>query len=194
MATMTMRAEPINRDIALFLDSLSDQQAGREFGRMAAGHIADANATNTRVLGREAPHTTYIDGRSGAALATATLRSVIFTEWELILETLAWIADQLEMHSPVKTGRYKKSHILLADGVEIDPHTDVLAATEYTFTNVQPYARKLERGLSSQAPDGVYQVVAALARRRLGKIARVTFSYRSVVGGERNPAIIVRIA
>jgi hypothetical protein len=72
-------------------------------------------------------------------------------------------------------------------------------AEEYTFINTVPYARKIERGSSRQAPDGVYQAVANLARRKFTKLAKITFSYRTVLGGtggaksERNPAIIVRI-
>ena len=84
------------------------------------------------------------------------------------------------------------------------------------FLNTQPYARKIEgyRGLggvvhrapsSPQAPDGVYQAVATLAQRKFGNVAKITFSYRTAIGGEiiggkagdrsklRNPAIVVRL-
>jgi len=73
------------------------------------------------------------------------------------------------------------------------------------FLNIQPYARKIERGQSSQAPDGVYQAVATLAQRRFGNVAKITFSYRTAIGGAiiggrkgdrsdlRNPAIIVSL-
>jgi len=203
MALMSFKIDPINRDIALFLGELSPAQRSKQFAELARVHIDDAKQTNTKVLGREPPSTTYVDGQAGAALES--VRNVIFTEFELIGETLVWIADQLEQNSPVKTGRYKWSHIVLADGVEVDPSTQIKMADEFVFINTQPYARKIERGLSSQAPDGVYQAVAVMARRRFGNVARITFSYRTVIGGtiiggragdrssQRNPAIIVRI-
>ena len=97
------------------------------------------------------------------------------------------------MHSPVLTGRFAKSHELFADGVDTENPNIAPPAEEYVFLNTQPYARKIERGRSPQAPDGVYQAVATLAQRRFGNIARITFSYREVRGGERNPAIIVRL-
>jgi hypothetical protein len=50
---------------------------------------------------------------------------------------------------------------------------------EIVFVNVTPYARKIEKGLSDQAPDGVYEAVAALAARRFGNIVKVRFSFRS---------------
>jgi len=70
-------------------------------------------------------------------------------------------------------------------------------AQEYVFVNTTPYARKIEGNKgrppsSPQAPDGVYQAVATLARK-FSNVAKVTFSYRTVAGGERNPAIIVRL-
>jgi hypothetical protein len=51
------------------------------------------------------------------------------------------------------------------------------------FVNVQPYARKIERGESPSAPEGVYEAVATLARQRFGNVARIRFEYRVPVGG-----------
>lgn len=203
---MSLKFEPINRDIQLFVSSLSPRERSLRFAEMAAEQIADANQTNARALGGTAPpSTTYVDGQVGAPLTNVKADGgVIFTEWELVLDVLAYIATNLEKFSPVKTGRYQKSHVLLADGVPLNIDTPSLVpqaaiAEEYIFINVVPYARKIERGLSQQAPDGVYQVVASLARRKFSKVARITFSYRTILGGsggaksERNPAIVVRV-
>lgn len=200
---MTFKFEPINRDIQLFLDDLSPRQRSMRFAEMAAEQIADANKINARALGTVPPYTTSVDGTAGAPLSSVKPDGVIFTEWELLLDVLAYIATNLIRFSPVKTGRYQKSHVLLADGIPLNlldtpsvvPQT---IAEEYIFINVVPYARKIERGLSQQAPDGVYQAVANMARRKFSKVARITFSYRTILGGagarsERNPAIVVRI-
>ena len=100
------------------------------------------------------------------------------------------------MHSPRLTGHYASSHVLFADGAETSVNNPA-PAEEYVFVNTTPYARKLEgtKGRppsSPQAPDGVYQAVATLARK-FSNVAKVTFSYRTVAGGERNPAIIVKL-
>ena len=55
------------------------------------------------------------------------------------------------------------------------------------FLNAQSYARKIERGQSSQAPDGVYEAVAAMAARRFGNVARIRFGFRSVQEGALVP-------
>ena len=55
------------------------------------------------------------------------------------------------------------------------------------------YAQRIERGWSPKAPDGVYQVAAALARDRYGdQFGVIRFEYRSFATFGRQPAIIVR--
>jgi hypothetical protein len=199
---VTLRFQPINRDIDIMLTEAQIDGAGI-FAAFAREEIEDAKQINRGILGREPPVQIFVDGQADAPLESVKVNGVIVAEFELVTEVLVWIAQQLEQHSPVKSGLYRRSHIVLADGVEIVASEDVLSAKEYVFINVVPYARKIERGSSSQAPDGVYQAVAVLARQRFGKIARIVFSYRTVMSGaiitgragnrssNRNPAIIV---
>lgn len=202
---LEFKLEPISRDISLFVNSLSPVEISKQFAVMAAEQIAQATADNTRALGFAPTFTTYVDGRANAPLESVRPNGVIFTEYDLVFDALIYIANMLEQFSPVGTGNdqrpghpglYKRSHTLFADGVELDidsPTIQFTAAEEYVFINTQPYARKIERGLSQQAPDGVYQAVALLARKKFGRVARITFTFRSIGGGERNPAILVKI-
>lgn len=125
---------------------------------------------------------------------------VIQYEFELLGDLFVWIADQLQKHSPVLTGRFQKSFTFFADGNEIDvggviPHD----AREFVFVSSAPYARKIERW------DGVFESVAVLARQRFGNQASIGFSFRSPIGGafltgragnrsdHRTPAIIITL-
>ena len=172
----------------------------------AAETIEEAKQQNKQVLGVVPPYEVFVDGREGAPLTSVKPDGVIRAEFQLVNEALAWIYTQLQMHSPVLTGRYAKSHELFADGVDTENPNAAPPAEEYVFVNTQPYARKIEaRADPPQAPDGVYQAVATLAQRRFGNVAKITFSYRTAIGGEiiggragdrsklRNPAIIVRL-
>jgi hypothetical protein len=206
MAT-SIRIEPIDRDIRLILDeNLSPQARSHDFADFAQDTIDQVEADNASILGRVPRSKTFVDGRETNDLYSVRPDGgIIVAEFELIDDALQWIAQQLEQHSPVKTGRYQKSHTLFADGQEVAIGGTIPEADEYVFTNSVPYARKIERGSSSQAPDGVYQAVASLAQRRFGNIARITFGYRTAIGGtfvggragnrseNRNPAIIVRL-
>lgn len=203
---VSTRVQPIARDLELLLsDSIGPKARSAMLAEYAGEVIEEAKQQNKRVLGKVPPYDVYVDGREGAPLASVKPDGVIRAEFELVNEALAWIMTQLQMHSPVLSGRYAKSHELFADGADTENPNAAPPAEEYVFLNVQPYARKIERGQSSQAPDGVYQAVATLARRRFGNVASIDFSYRTAIGGGiiggragdrsnlRNPAIIVRM-
>jgi hypothetical protein len=193
-----VRVDPIDRDIQVLLDeTLSPQARSKMVADLARQQLAEAEEINRAALGRVPQHETFVDRR-----ATEDLESVnpdhgeIVFEFDILLDLFSWIAGELEKHSPVgqgpdarpgHPGLYKASHAFFVDGELIAPGENVPDDfSEAAFVNVQPYSRKIERGLSRQAPDGVYQVVATLAQRRFGNVARIRFSYRVPLGGAIN--------
>jgi hypothetical protein len=190
------RIEPISRDIqAIVREDLSPAARSRVLAQFARKTIEEAREINRRALGKVPPYQTFVDGRRSEALDRVRPDGVIVAEFDLISHLLGFVSEQLWIHSPVKTGRYRKSHRIFADGAlvgEVANNSRALAAPggrltsgmvdarEWVFVSVAPYARRIERGWSRQAPDGVYQAVAALARKRFGRLARVQFGYRGV--------------
>ena len=173
------------REVKLWVsENMSPAARQKLAATMARKLLSEAQTQNKKVLGKVPPHTQVVDGRIGAPLESVNPdRGRIIFEFELVMDLLSWIGEQLVLHSPVgeapedpHPGLYRRSHKLLADGVEIDPEGRIPPAEEYTFVNIQPYARKIERGHSSQAPEGVYEVVADLARRRFGNIAKIRYT------------------
>lgn len=187
---VTARIESFNKDIALFID---DARSNRHFVDMAREAIEETKASNQSILGRLPPFQTFVDGNRGAPLESVKPGGVIVVEFELVSDVLRYIGEQLVLHSPHLTGRYEQSHRLFADGTPIDFNATAQGlAGEYVFVNTQPYARKIERGQSPQAPHGVYEAVATLAKRRFGRLAKIEFNFRTLTGGQRQPAIIVQ--
>lgn len=183
MAVRT-RIEPIDRSIVLAIrQGESPEEYSRHLASYARGALKEAQETNRQVVGRVPPHETWVDGRKDAPLESVKPDGVIVFEFELLNDLFAWIGQMLVQNSPVLTGRYSDSFVFFAGGVEVAPGGEVPPAEEYVFLNIQPYARKIERGLSPQAPDGVFQGVAALAKRRFGNMAHIRFSYRSFQEG-----------
>lgn len=198
------KIEPINRDLdVIFAGTLSPEARSKFLADFAREALADGEEQNASVLGHKPPHRTFVDGTENQDIDRVRPDGTIVYEFELVSELLIWIADQLQSHAPVKTGRFRSSFLVFADGDEVDVGADIQIAQEYVFLNIQPYARKIERGLSPQAPEGVFEAVAALASARFGNMAKVRFSYRTpisgaLVGGKRGdratnrtPAIIV---
>lgn len=189
--TITTKIEPIDRDIALLLQNdLSPEARRATLANYANEQLAEAQAINKRAIGRVPDHETIVDGARGARVEQVRPDGVIVFEFELLTDLFAWIGEQLIQASPSLTGEYRRSHAFFAGGVEVDPGEVLPDADEYVFVSTSPYAGKIERGQSDQTPDGVYQVVAALASRRFGNSVRIRFTYRTL-DGARYPAIVI---
>lgn len=79
----------------------------------------------------------------------------------------AWVFEQVVQLSPVDTGRYQDSHVLMVNGETVDLLPDDLGPNDRVqIVNITPYARKIERGYSELAPNGVYRRVASAAKNR----------------------------
>lgn len=183
---------PIELDLVkLIPEELSSQAKSKTLAEHARTEIANARAHNDQVLGRSPDYDVYVDGRKGAALETVKPDGKIVAEFDLIVEMFEWIDDMLLLNSPVGTerppqrwgkprpghpGLYQRSHMFLVDDEEKDPRSPVGAFDEATFVSSVPYARKIERGLSSQATSGVYQVVAAMASKKYHNYAYIYYS------------------
>ena len=128
-------------------------------------------------------------------------------------EAVRWALTELQKKSPVLTGRYASSHSVMINGVEIEGNIalalrNIRPTDRVQIVNPQPYAKKIEgragsrkrgigvvRGLSSQAPGGVYRVVQRALVSRFGRTMFFDFKYvrlntgvkvRGYAGGGRN--------
>lgn len=175
-------------------DDLSPAAQSAQFAEYAGEQIEEAKKIDASILGQVPRYTVSVDGQMDAPLTSVKPDGVIIAEFNILIDALAWIEDQLIKHSPVGSGRdphpglYQRSHALFADGQEINVGDKIPDAEEYIFISDLPYARKIEGGpgkvaISPQAPDGVYQVVAHLAASRFGGVAKISFTFQSFIGG-----------
>jgi hypothetical protein len=110
-------------------------------------------------------------------------------------ESVLWALDALRKRSPVLTGRYVQSHVVLLNKVQIEGDlkaalSKVKDTDRVQIVNPQPYARKIEgataskktgrskrAGSSKQAKGGVYRVVLRLLVQRYGRSMFFDFNY-----------------
>ncbi|WAJ27546.1 hypothetical protein [Antarcticirhabdus aurantiaca] len=200
-----MKIENFSRQVQVFLADLKSPEArSARLAQVARDGIADIRATNKAVTGSDTPPRVAVDGRVGAPLASVRPDGVIVAEFSLMREVLEWIGEELVKASPVLSGKYARSHVMIADNVEYeDPLEAPLTASKFLFVNRQAYSMKIEPrsytvsrrdrsgpigtrrrwtkttrtgdGQSPQAPDGVYSAVSAVAATRFGNIAKVEF-------------------
>lgn len=201
------RLTTIRRDVAVAFGAITDPRArSRRLAEFAAEEIIKARATNKAAGAGDRPPKVAVDGKIGAALASVKPDGVVVAQFDLFSDVLRWIHAELMANSPVLTGDYRASHRLFVDGVDTPIGDAPLKdGVDYTFVSTLPYSRKIEgdpnSGLkpqSKQAPDGVYEAVAAVAKKRFGNVAKVYFIFTAVGSrdpgdkGNRYPAILVR--
>ena len=180
----TLRIVPLDR-AALFAPgaSLSPEAAVAAVARFARDEVAAAAAINAAALGHPVPHADAVGGVPGAPYEAVRPGQSIVATFDLGGDVLDYVFAQLVKHAPVRSGAYAASIAIFADGQQVAAPADARQADEILFTSLVPYARKIERGASKQAPDGVFQAVAALAAARYGNTARVRFTFREPMGG-----------
>lgn len=196
------RIDPVERitEAQIRADLLLPEQKRAAADFVRAG-IAEADATNQRILGRIPPKTITVDGRRGAALESVNPNGGdVIVEYDVFVDVLRQIADMLVERSPVVSGAYKRGHTLFADGREVPLGGNIPLADEYVFINSVPYARKIEVGKTKsgrafviQVPNRIYERTAKDAKSRFGNSADISFGYRQAQGSSAtSPAIIVR--
>jgi len=197
---LSARIEPVDRDVEVLIsDVLSPVAQSAALAEEARKQLKVGEEQNRSVLGRIPPHTTTVDGSANGDENQVKPDGVIVYEFDLATDLFVYIADQLQTHAPVggagdpHPGLYKKSFDLYADGELIEVGKAIpQEAREFVFINDLPYSRKIELGRSSQAPDGVFQAVALLARARFGNVARIEFNYRAPLGAPKTVQVSPR--
>ncbi len=188
------------------LSSWLDDQAGPEAARLLAETARQTIAEVQSRPGQPQHGTLSVDGRIGAADSSVSPTGEIRCTFSLGGTIAAMLFDAIVSGSPrgpEHDGHYRDDHRVLLNGQEttVDPPPEMHPGDELVIINLRPYARRIEHGLSSQAPDGVYELAVQQMRQSLAGVSDVTldFEYRSAAGGDakrgdiRYPAAVVTV-
>jgi hypothetical protein len=111
----------------------------------------------------------YVNGIHGAPEESVKIPNGIlytFSNWPLVIN--AALAE-LKKRSPVVSGRYANSFIVIVDDHVVSDFAAIAASAEVIITNFQPYVRKLENGRNKKGRkhriiDGARSVMASRYR------------------------------
>jgi len=175
--------QAVEQALALNLADISPPESGRV---LAAAHL-EAHDQVVGDAGRrsvaEPDFVEVVDGHVGAPLASAEVQ--IVTLYDYRLEAALWAIERLEANSPVVSGLYRRSHTLFVNGTPAGAVRRLVSASaEVMVTNLVPYARRLEVGVTesgrsfvAQVPPGIYERTMREVRRRYGQVLDVYFGY-----------------
>lgn len=106
-----------------------------------------------------------VNGRLNAPANAVRAPGPIVYSFEWLSHAAAFGLAWLVAASPVKTGRYRRSFIVTADGRETKPEA-IEFAREVRVVNVQPYSRKIQVGAKGfSARRGLFDAAARRVNR-----------------------------
>lgn len=177
-----MKIEQFRRALALFAEDLKGQARTVFLAEAAQQLFEETDRANAEILSRRVASMRLVDGRENAPLTSIKPGGAIVFRWSP-MEIAADLAYAMILRaSPVRSGEYRRHHIMLINGTEVAQGQKIGFGDRISITNLLPYARKIEMGSSSQAPDGVYESVAATLNHEIGDLVNVYFGYRSYLG------------
>lgn len=177
------RFETFAKDIQLATADLQPEVINRELAKFAKEELAKAIDSKEG----SSIYTRYVGGREGAPEESVRVPEAVVYEFSWWQPVIAFALDALRKRSPVLTGRYQNTHVVMIGSQIVSPDVQIASGEEVMIVNVQPYARVLEVGnVKVRAPgDGIYQATRMVVQRQFGKAVDIRFRMVTIPGGYR---------
>lgn len=164
LATAGIAPENIARELAAF--------ARAELKRVIAGGEASTN------------YQTFVNGTEGASEDSVRPPGPILYRFSYWQPVIRFALQELQRRSPVRSGRYQATHVVMLGSQVVAPDVDIAAGEEVRIINTVPYARKIEVGhMKMSVPDGVYQDVLRKVQSQFRGMIKVQFQMVMIPNG-----------
>src|SRR3546814_10310043 len=117
-----------------------------ELQRLQARVARETLAEHLATLPRRPPVKTIVDGRAGASEDSVKAYGRIRYEFGFLQEIAPLALEHARKVSPLDSGRYRDSWLVLADGAPVDADAVPDETEELVIVNPEPYSRKLNVG------------------------------------------------
>ncbi len=167
------RFQDFAKELRLATAGISQDAISAELAKFARAQLAEAIGS-----GAGSPmYSRFVNGREGAAEETVEAPGPILYVFAWWAPVIGFALAYARGRSPERSGRYRKSWIVLVNGREVDEDAAIPAGAEVTITNRQPYHRKIDSGhMRMRVPPGIIEEMRSrIARRFSGAVeARAT--------------------
>jgi hypothetical protein len=168
------------RDIQLATEGIAPAEIAKELAVYARRSLRDVIAA-----GEASPiYERYVNGRQGADESDVVPPGPIlyeFAYWDPIID---FALAELRRRSPVLSGRYRDSHVVMIGSQVIGRGVVISAGEEVMIVDTQPYARKIEVGhMLMSVPDGVYKDVSRRVANQFRGMITVGFKMVTLPDG-----------
>jgi len=130
----------------------------------------------------------YANTPGNSNIDNVVLPGPIVYLYHYVTDVAEFALTELQKNSPVRSGRYAKSHTIYLNGQPVARAPKMLKrGDEILITNPVPYARRLEIGKTEsgrdfviQVPPRIYERTAKKLKAKYGKVVKITFTYVNV--------------
>ena len=176
------RTNTFVRDIKVATAGLEPEAIKALLAQTARAALAEAQAEGAF----PSRYVTSVNGRIGAGLESVTPPGPIVFSAIWWPEILIYGVAFAEQRSPVKSGRYKNSWFVMANGSVVDDYEAIQLGAECIITNDQPYSRRIEIGRQHvNVPPGIVEDLVSALRRRFGDLISVRRQFINLEGAYR---------
>lgn len=119
----------------------------------------------------------YVNGRPAMSEDEVVAPGPILYLFSMWSEIIDFAVAELKRRSPVWTGRFRDSFIVVVNGDIVPSGKSIDATSEVIITNFQPYIRKAEAGLLGTKRFAIFDGTKRALARRFGNEGRRAYGY-----------------
>jgi hypothetical protein len=154
--------------------------AGLELGEINKALAAFAKESLAEVVmaGAGPRYERYVNGRQGATEESVKAPGPIVYEFSMWEPVITFALDELRRRSPVKSGRFRNSFIVLANQKPVMNYGEIPPDAEVIIVNFQPYTRKAEAGVLGPKRNYIFDGTKRALARTFGNSGRNAAAFR----------------
>lgn len=160
--------DAFDRELRFATEGLEPQEINKAlaiFAKKSLGEVISSGQASSR-------YERYVNGRQGAAEESVSAPGPIIYEFSLWEPIITFALTELRKRSPVKSGRFRNSFIVLANQQMVVDYDDIAPGAEVIITNFQPYIRKAEGGLLGTKRYAIFDGTKRALARTFGSSNR----------------------
>lgn len=165
--------DAFNRELVLATKGLEIGEINKALAAFAKKSVAEVVAA-----GSGPRYERYVNGRHGAAEETVQAPGPIVYEFSMWEPVITFALDELRKRSPIKSGRFRNSFIVLANQKPVTNYDEIGPDEEVIILNFQPYTRKAEAGLLGPARRYIFDGTKRALARTFGNSGRNAAAFR----------------
>ena len=143
----------------------------------ALANFARSELQKAQSAGAGRSYQLYVNGRPASSEFEVEAPGPIVYLFSMWPEVIDFAIAELKRRSPVRTGRFRESFIVVVNGNIVPSGKMIDATAEVIVTNFQPYIRKAEAGLLGTKRFAIFDGTKRALARRFGNEGRASYGF-----------------